>query len=279
MPPEHGKRSLSYIVLCASLTVVTVVFGVRSKYSPELYYAIAGMQFTVICFAAWKVGAWAITAAAVALRRLAVAGGLLIAPWVLFSFLPGIGPPGGQTAAENQLRYLILLIDAMAVAGGLIVLREALSEAGERFYSTLGFAAIIIATPLYLIWATFMLAAYRAIELVTSGDVPPWIRWMSDPSDILLFFGGVLAYLATAAFAASLGQARWLGRKSTLAFVTASAIAILCLVVRGLQFPNPAAPMHWYIIPGFVVGIPAFPWIMPCLLGIAMLRRAGNEQR
>lgn len=37
--------------------------------------------------------------------------------------------------------------------------------------------------------------------------------------------------------------------------------------------------MHWYTIPAFVAGIPAVPWIMPCLFGVVLLRRAGDEQR
>ena len=279
MPTGHSQRSLSYIVLCVALIVVTVVFGVRAKYVPGLYQAIAGVQFAVICIAGWKLGAWAIVADAVARRRLAVAGVLLVTPWALFSFLPGIGPPGDQTPEENQLRYLILLIDSIAIAGGLVVLKEALDESGERFYSTLGFVAIMLATPLYLIWATFMLGAFRALEQATSGEVPPWILWMSDPSDILLFFGCMLTYVSTAAFAVSLGQSHWLGRRSTRAFVAASVLAVLFLVIRGLQFPNPTAAMLWYRIPGYVVGIPALPWIMPCWFGVSLLRRAGDEQR
>jgi len=277
MRTDRGRRGLSYFALCAGLIAVFVVFGVRVSYGPGVYYAIVAVQCVVLCLAAWKLGAWAIRAEPEDRRRLAAAGGLLIAPWVLFSFLAGIGPPGLQTAAENSLRYLILLLNAIAVAGGLIVLREALSEAGERFYSTLGFAAIVLATPLYLMWATVMLGAFRALEHVGTGEPPPWIRWVSDPSDILLFFGGVLTYLASAAFAMSLGRIRWIGRGAVRAFVAASVVALLCLVVRGMHFPDPTAGMPWYAIPGFVFGIPAIPWIMPVMFGVALLRRAGSE--
>jgi len=34
----------------------------------------------------------------------------------------------------------------------------------------------------------------------------------------------------------------------------------------------------WYFHVGFIVDIPAVPWIMPCLLGVVLLRRAGDEQ-
>ena len=47
----------------------------------------------------------------------------------------------------------------------------------------------------------------------------------------------------------------------------------------GLEFPDPTN-MHWYTIPRFLAGIPAYPWIMPCLfVGVGLLRRAGNLQR
>jgi hypothetical protein len=46
-----------------------------------------------------------------------------------------------------------------------------------------------------------------------------------------------------------------------------------------LKFPDPISVLaHWHTIPGFVAGIPAVPWIMPCLFGIVLLGRAGREQ-
>ncbi len=279
MPIGHNTRRRSYFVLCASVAVVPVVVGVRVKYTPEVYYAIAGIQLAVVCLSAWKLGAWAIRAHAEDRRRFAVAGGLLITSLALFSLLPGIGPPGDQTRAEDTLRYLILLINSIAVAGGLIVLKEALSEAGERFYSTLGFAAIMLAAPLYLVWASIYVGSLRMEELPSSAPKAPWMPLVSNVMDVLLFFGGALTYLATAAFAASLGRTRWLGRGATRAFVVASLLALVCLMVRGLQFPARAEVFaHWYTIPGFVVGIPAVPWLMPLMFGISLLRRAGNEQ-
>jgi hypothetical protein len=277
-----AKRSYSanYVILCASLVVVTLLFGVRVKYPGVVYYALAGIQFVVICISAWQVGASAITSGAVEERRLAAAGALLVVSWGLFSFLPGIGPPGDQTHAENALRYLILLVNSIAIAGGLIVLREALGEAGERFYSTLGFGAIMLAAPAYLVWAATAVGYFRWKGVVGSGPVPPGIALMENVLDILLFLGGALTYIATAAFAASLGRTRWLGRTATRVYVTASLFALLCLAVRGLQFPVRSIAMtSWSTIPGFVVGIPAVPWIMPVLFGVVVLRRAGDARR
>ena len=91
---------------------------------------------------------------------------------------------------------------------------------------------------------------------------------------------GFLTYLATVAFAASLGRVKWLGRRATRAFMIVNGVALLFLVIRGLQFPDPRAlSTPWYINLGFVVGIPAVPFIMPFLLGVVLLQRAGEEQR
>ena len=85
---------------------------------------------------------------------------------------------------------------AFAVAVGFVVLREALSEAGERFYSTLGFAAIMLAGPVYLIWNSFMFGAFSAKE--HTGQVPPAIVSLNEMMDLILFLGGGLTYVATA---------------------------------------------------------------------------------
>ena len=66
---------------------------------------------------------------------------------------------------------------------------------------------------------------------------------------------------------------------ASLAFTIVNGVALLFLVIRGLQYPDPRAlSAPWYTSPGFVVGIPAVPFIMPFLLGVVLLRRAGEER-
>jgi hypothetical protein len=56
-------------------------------------------------------------------------------------------------------------------------------------------------------------------------------------------------------------------------------VALLFLLIRGIQYPDPKAlSAPWYTSPGFVVGIPAVPFIIPFLFGVVLLRRAGGEQ-
>src|SRR5437870_12175922 len=115
------------------------------------------MLFAAICIAVWTLGGRVIRADAPIRRQLGLAGALLVAPFTIIALLwVGLGPPWVATAAENQMRYLVLIVMAMAAAAGFVVLKEALSEAGERFDSTLGFAAVILAGPIYLIWDAFV---------------------------------------------------------------------------------------------------------------------------
>jgi hypothetical protein len=274
----NTARRVSYVFLCVVPFLNFAVVGVRAFRVPGVYQAVGIAYFAAIAIAAWTLGARAIRADAQDRRLLGLAGTLLITPFALIALLwVGLGPPWQANAAENQMRYLVLIVMATAIAGGFVVLREALSEAGERFYATLGFAAIMLSGPLYLIWNTFEFGAAFGKE--HAGQVPTAIVSLGDVFDLVLFVAGFLTYLATVAFAASLGRVQWLGRGATRAFMIVTGVALLFLVIRGLQFPDPRAlSTPWYTSPGFVVGIPAVPFIMPFLFGVVLLRRAGEEQ-
>ena len=272
-------RRMSYVFLCIVPFLNFAVVGVRAFRVPGVYQAVGVAYFAAIAIAAWTLGARAIGADLQGRRRLlGLAGTLLVTPFALVALLwVGLGAPWQANAAENQMRYLVLIVMATAIAGGFVVLREALSEAGERFYATLGFAAIMLSGPLYLLWNTFAFAAFFGKE--HAGEMPAAIVSLRDMLDLLLFVAAFLTYLATVAFAASLGRVQWLGRRATRAFMIVSGVALLFLMIRGLQYPDPRAlSAPWYTNPGFVVGIPAVPFIMPFLFGVVLLRRAGEEQ-
>ena len=271
----NTARRLSYVFLCIVPFLCFVVVGVRAFRLPGVYQAVGVTYFAAIAMAAWTLSAGAIRAAVQGRRLLGLAGTLLITPFALVALLwVGLGGPWQANPAENQMRYLVLIVMATAIAGGFVVLREALSQAGERFYATLGFAAIMLSGPLYLIWNTFAFGVFFAKE--HTGEIPQALRSLDDIFDVLLFLAGFLTYLATVAFAASLGRVQWLGGGATRAFMIVSGVALLFLVVRGLHYPDPRAT-PWYTSPGFIVGIPAVPFIIPFLFGVVLLRRAGLE--
>jgi hypothetical protein len=275
---NRTARRISYIFLCTLPFLALVVGGVRGFRIPGVYQVIGGVLFAVIVIAAWILGARVIGSSAAGGRRLALAGALLILPWAIISLLwVGIGAPFQATAPENYMRFLVLLANAALVASAFVVLKEELYDAGERFYSTVGFAASIPAGTAYLVCISMSVASSIAGLSAKEASSAGLFRELYS---VLEFVACILTYIATAAFAASLGQAGWLGRGAARAYVTASMVLVLLLLTRGLQFPelsSDTAP--WYFRAGFIAGIPAIPWIMTCLLGVVLLRRAGDKQR
>src|SRR6266550_4991091 len=268
-------RRVSYIFLCIVPFLTFVVAGVHAFRIPGIYQAVGVVYVAAIAFAVWTLGARAIRADAQDRRLLGLAGTLFVTPFALVALLwVGLGGPWQATAAENEMRYLLLIVMTTAIAGGFVVLREALSQAGERFHATLGFAAIMLSGPLYLIWNIFAFGVFFAKQ--HAGEVPQALRSLDDIFDLVLFVAGFLTYLATVAFAASLGRVQWLGRRASRAFMIVSFVALLFLVIRGVQYPD-GRVTPWYTSPGFIVGIPAVPFIMPFLFGVVLLRRAGEE--
>jgi hypothetical protein len=172
------------------------------------------------------------------------------------------------------MRYLGLILMATASAWGLVMLREALSEAGERFYSTLGFAAIIFAGPLYVVWYAFAFNRYSTQEGV---DIPQAMASLRPFGDLLLSVAAALTYFATTAYVVSLSRIGWLGRKASLAYISVTVIALNLILIKIAVHPDPTGDTPWYTIPGFIVTIPALPLITPALLGAVLLRRAGEH--
>jgi len=173
------------------------------------------------------------------------------------------------------MRYVVLLVGSVCVASGFIVLKEAISDAGEYLHSCLGFAMNLFAGAAYLVWLAFQIGLY--VVLVRDGEWSPALLTMSDVFDMLLFIAGALTYLTVAAYAVSLGRAGWLSRRGAYVFVLANLVAFAFLIFRGLSFPDPSVgATPWYFQPGFIAGIPAVPWIMPAFMGVAIIRRAGS---
>ena len=235
-------RRVSYIFLCSAPLVVSVVVGVRAFRIPGIYQALGATLFAAIGVAAWTLGARAIRAGAEPERRMALIGGLLLLPFALVSLLwVGLGTPGEATPAENQMRFLVLLVGSIAVTGGFVVLEQALHEAGERFYLGLGAVSNILAGAAYLDWASFHLGGF---VLEVRDEQRQTLAAVLSPSEVfdpLLFIACILTYLATLTFATCMGRVRWLGRGATRACVLANLVALLALMIRGVSYPDPMA--------------------------------------
>lgn len=170
---------------------------------------------------------------------------------------------------------------AMAVlaTAGSVVLAVALRDAGELALSSLGAALALLAGSGYLVWTSFY-AGYWVARVRRDTSAVIALQPLANAFDVLLFARGSLTYAATAALAAAMGSVEWLGRWPTRVYVGVNFFLFVLLSVRGVSFPDPnGGGTHWYLDAGFVAGIPAVPWLMPFLLGVVLLRRAGTETR
>ena len=269
------SRRFCYWFLLGIFIVAIVTCVIRPLRTSPFYQVIGVIQFAAMAVAAWILGARAIKSNGREPRLLALAGIFLITPFALLALLwVGLGPPWQATPPENQMRYLVLAAMSIAIVAGFVVLREALGAADKN--ASVGFATILLAGPLYLIFDAFGFGV--ATAKLHGGEIPPAFHDLNEVINMILFLAGALTYIAAAAFAVALGQAQWIGRGARRAFVIVSLIALLLLVIRGLHFPDPRAlSAPWYTNPGFIVGIPAVPFIIPFLFGVVLLRRAGQS--
>ena len=245
---------------------------------PGVYPVAGALLFVVFAIAAWSSGARVIAAPSHPARKQALAGLLLLLPWGLIALLwVGIGAPFQATISENHMRYLVLLTNSLLFTGALFVLREVLSEAGERFYSALGFATNFSAGLPYLL--SIMLTVAQT-SMAIHGNRMPLPPVLDNLYDVLEFIGCVMTYATTAVFAISMSKAGLLGRNATRICVFFCALLTLCLLLRGLEYPEiSSSTAPWYTQPGVIASIPASPWIMPGLLGAVLLREAGAARK
>jgi len=274
-----------WAILAACLLAILVTFGAPADYPPTVHAVIASVALLGSLAALWFAASPGARAGADDTLRLRVAGGvLLVAPFILFSLLPGAGPPREQPVQDNELRFLLLAIDPMCVGAGLLLLKEASAGAGDRLYASVGLAAIWLATPLYVTFALIQRVDYVAVDLgytwaaSVSGRLHE-LTALDSLSMSALFLGSALTYIATAAFARSLARVGWLGRGVAGGVQVVCGLGLAFLLARGFAYPDPhGAFPNWYRVAGFIAGIPAVPWIPLGVIGVLMLRRIGLER-
>jgi hypothetical protein len=174
------------------------------------------------------------------------------------------------------MRFLVLVWNSILVTIGFVILKDVLSEAGERVCSTVGLATALTAGAAYLVCLNLSLAR-TALALQGDEASPPAI--LGTYYSAIEFVACVMTYVTTAVFATGMGRVRLLGRVAATSYVTMGAILVLLIIMRGLAFPEISGntpPL--YTRPGVIAGIPAIPWVMPCLLGVVLLWRTRGPQ-
>lgn len=278
--PALRSTRLPYRFLLCAPAILLAVGGLRPiGVPPPVQYAALALAVADIGVAVWRLAGPALRSGENAPRAAGASGLLFALVLCAIDLFAALGPPQFSSHAENQLRYPLILSASLAFAAGCVMMARGLAAAGERFHATLGLAGALLAAPLYAVFAALQFVEYRSLAVSGAEGLPPEVALLDSVSLVLLLFGVLLNYLATAAFARAFVSAGWLGPRGGGVFAGIAVIAAMSVTARAAEaFSSPDAPLwgfeHVWAAPGFVLAIPAVPWLMPCLLGVVAMRRA-----
>ena len=228
---------------------------------------------------AWILGLHVIRNKDAEKKQLAIGAFSLIVPYLLISMFFGVGPPPETvngwvaTATEQQIRFIMLIIAGLFAFFGFAILREKLKNTGGSFYSAIGFSALMVAIPLFIVnmifWSAYLPELFKIMTTSGLKKSPEWFHPVREEFNLLTPVDVAITYFAVAAFAASMRVAGWFSKTSSLIYIIINFIAFSITV---LPFSHQLLP-----IPFFIVTIPAIPFLMPYFMGINLLRRIGNN--
>lgn len=272
------NRSTSRIyLLLVPFLAAAFGFGL-GKTNYTFYLPIWIINVFLMVMASWVLGLHVINKKSEK-THLAAGAFFLIVPWILVSMFFGLGPPPDTaqswvaTATEQQVRYSMLTVAGVFIALGFSLLKEKLKNEGETYYSLLGFIAIIIAIPLFILdmlfWGFSLTESFKILVSTNTEKFPEWFKPIRVIFGMISVVEVALTYLAIAFFAVSLNRIGWLGKASSRVYILVSLFAFT-LIVLSAFLPEP------FVTAGFAVSIPAIPFLMPYFMGVNLLRRAGD---
>ena len=278
MKPKLLNRNTCRIYLLLVPLLVTVFgFGI-GKTNYTFYLPIWIINVSLMVMASWILGLHIINKKTEK-THLATGAFFLIVPWILVSMFFGLGPPPDTatgwvaTATEQQVRYSMLTVAGVFIALGFTLLKEKLKNEGENYYSLLGFVAIIIAIPLFILdmlfWGFSLTESFKILVSTNTEKLPEWFKPLRVLFGMISLVEVALTYLAITFFAVSMNRVGWLGKISSKVYILISLLAFI-LIVLSAFLPEP------FVTAGFAVSIPAIPFLMPYFMGINLLRRAGD---
>jgi hypothetical protein len=280
MQEKNLKRDVSKIYLTL-VPILTVAFGLGVGYiSYKIYLPIWIVNVFLMIVAISILGGDVIRSNDVEKKQLIAGTIFLIIPTMLTSMFFGLGaPPFGNptvwvaSATEQRVRYYFLLAVGVCIAFGFAILRDKLKKTEGNFYSLLGSVSIQIAIPIFLInmtfWGFYLAEIYRNMAISAVEKTPEWVFPLAKQFYFINMIVAALAYVATAAFAASLKKAGWFKPVASNIYIAISLLFFL-LDILPASFPEPFATLN------YVVSIPAVPFFMPYFIGVNLLRRTGN---
>lgn len=272
---------LSKIYLTAIPFLAAILAFAIGHVNYKIYLPIWLINSILMILAAWILSRQNAAKRDDAKSRLIISGWFLIIPWIFISIFAGFGPPPStiegwvENAMEQQIRYLILIVAGISITIGLVLISEELKRKGEFFYSALGRITMSIAIPLFIInmtfWGSFLTASFKIFVASSSQKRPDWYLVMKEQFMIIGMTEVSLIYLATFAFAMSLKTAGFLSSRACRIY----AVVSLCGAILNLIPPGNPDPLSTI---SYLVSVPAFPFIMPYLMGVNLLANRDLNQ-
>ncbi|MFC0512848.1 hypothetical protein ACFFGT_01515 [Mucilaginibacter angelicae] len=272
-------QKLSLVYLClVPLIVMAIGFGV-GHISYKIYLPVWLINACLMITAAWNLGAHRLSNGNNQTKQQVITALLLFTPWLMFSIFAGMGPPPAtlqgwvETAAEQQIRYTILIAGGILFALGSALLKVKLQAAGENLYSAMASAAINLALPLFIInmafWGYYLTDAFRAFIQLGVAKRPDLHGPLKSLFYVISIAEVLLMYLGTVLFAVSLKVAKLFNPVACRYYIIFG-LAGMVLVVLPPYWPEPFGTA------GYLVAIPAIAFIMPYLIGVHLLKHTKN---
>lgn len=269
------KKTLSLIYLSLVPPVVAALgFGI-GHVSYRTYLPLWILNVIIMTAAAWNIGLHVIKSGDKIKTHAALGAFFLVVPWILVSIFAGFGPPPEtatgwvETGTEQQVRYFILVIAGVFIAFGFSFLRHQIKN-HENIYSQLGYVAIIVAIPLFIInmifWGNYLPEVFKIMVASNTDKMPEWSLPIRKEFGFVSAIEVALTYFAIAVFVQSLQKAGWFTKGASIIYIIISLIAFAIIILSAF-FPDSLQ------IPGFAVSIPAIPFIMPYFIGVNLLKR------
>lgn len=269
------KQKLSLVYLClVPLVVMTIAFGV-GHVSYKIYLPVWIVNACFMIIAIWNLGARNLSSDNRETKHQVVTALLLFMPWLLFSIFAGMGPPPAtlagwiDSAVEQQIRYTILIAGGILLALGSALLKVKLQATGENLYSVMASAAISLAMPLFIInmafWGYYLTDAFRVFILLGVTKRPDWYAPIKSLFYVISIAEVLLIYLGTVLFAVSLRVTGLFNSVACRYYIIFGLIGMV-LVLLPSYWPEPFGTA------GYLVAIPAIPFVMPYLIGINLLK-------
>ncbi|NVM62346.1 hypothetical protein FHW88_000622 [Mucilaginibacter sp. SG538B] len=271
------KQKLSLVYLClVPLVVMAIAFGV-GHISYKTYLPVWIVNACFMITAVWNLGARNFSSDNRETKHQVVTALMLFMPWLFFSIFAGMGPPPAtlqgwvNSAAEQQIRYTILIAGGILFALGSALLKVKLQAAGENLYSVMASAAINLAVPLFIInmafWGYYFTDAFRVFIKLGGTKRPDLHGPIKSLFYVISIAEVLLMYLGTVFFAVSLKVTGLFNPVACRYYIIFGLIGMV-LVLLPSYWPEPFGTA------GFLVAIPAIPFIMPYLIGIHLLKHA-----